>query len=260
MATFKLTLEYDGGGLVGWQRQRSGASIQALVEDAAAALDGRRVAATAAGRTDAGVHALGQVVGLALERAIEAPALVKALNARLPDSVRVVAAAEVPSSFHARFDARSKTYRYRIWNAEIASPFERRYAWHIGGALDVAAMDRAAGVLCGRRDFAAFQAAGRVPASSVRHVMASSVARGERSLITYDVIADGFLRHMVRNIVGTLVEVGRRRRPPEWMAEVLASRDRSRAGQTAPPEGLFLMRVEYNARFQASPSGTLNVA
>jgi len=276
MPTFKLTLAYDGTGYVGWQQQASGTSIQGLLEDALAELDGRDVRVTGAGRTDAGVHALGQVAGVSTERSIGAAALVGAINARLPGAVRVLAAEEVPPTFHARFNARSKTYRYRIWNGDVISPFERAYAWHVRTPLDVEAMASGACVLEGRHDFAAFQAADPEVRTTERVVFSSRVhsslvdlgpegpcytgsphgsSAGLRAwggtLITYEISGNGFLRHMVRNIVGTLVELGRRRRAAQWVSQVLASRDRAQAGPTAPPEGLFLVRIEYEAPLAA---------
>src|SRR6266852_3054644 len=176
MPTFRLIIAYDGTGFVGWQRQASGTSVQGLLEDALRALDERDVAVTGAGRTDAGVHALGQVAAFTLERTLQADAIVRALNARLPDAVRVLAADEVPASFNPRFDARAKTYRYRIWNGDVLSPFERRYAWHLPGALNVAAMRRAARVIEGEHDFAAFRSGGTNVATTVREVIASRVA------------------------------------------------------------------------------------
>ena len=246
MPHFKLTIAYDGTTFVGWQRQASGTSIQELLENAFATLDGQPVAVTGAGRTDAGVHAYGQVAHVSLRREIDAPTIVRALNNHLPPSVRIRDAAEVPATFHARFDATAKRYRYRIWNEPVLSPFERTCTWHIPGPpLNVGAMAAAAARLEGRHDFAAFQTAGAETRTSDRELF-SSVITAERPLITYDVRGNGFLRHMVRSIVGTLVEVGRNRHPPEWIAEVLASRDRTRGGRTAPAAGLILVGVEYN--------------
>jgi tRNA pseudouridine38-40 synthase len=266
MTTFKITLAYDGTGFVGWQRQASGTSIQGLLEDALRALDERAVAVAGAGRTDSGVHALGQIASFSLDRNIEPGVLLRALNARLPASVRVLAAEVVATAFHARFGATRKTYRYRIWNGDPMSPFERAYAWHLPGPLDVGAMRAAAILVEGRRDFAAFQAAGSSTRSSEREVFSSVVvSRGDRgpretaqpavpdsglachSLVEYEITGSGFLRHMVRNIVGSLVEVGRGRRPPEWMSTLLDERDRTRAGPTAPAQGLVLVAVEYGA-------------
>ena len=242
---FKLTISYDGTAFVGWQRQASGTSIQELLEDAFALLEGQPVAVTGAGRTDAGVHALAQAAHVSLQRIIDAATVVRALNNHLPPAVRVLAAVEVPAIFHARFDAAAKRYRYRIWNQPVLSPFERTFTWHIPGPiLDVEAMAAAAARLEGRHDFAAFQTAGAETHTSHR-VLFSSRISAERPLITYDVRGDGFLRHMVRSIVGTLVEVGRGRHPPEWITEVLMSKDRARGGRTAPAAGLFLVGVEY---------------
>jgi tRNA pseudouridine38-40 synthase len=245
MKTFKLTIAYDGTGLVGWQRQAAGISVQGLLEDAFSDLDGRGVAVTGAGRTDAGVHALGQVASVAIAREIDPPGILRAINVRLPPSIRIVDAVEAAPDFHARFDARNKAYRYRIWNADVMSPFERAYAWHVPSPmLDAAAMAAAARLLEGSHDFAAFQTAGGETHSSRRTVLASRVDRAG-ALITFEIVGDGFLRHMVRSIAGTLVEAGRGRRPASWLGDVLRSRDRAAAGPTAPPEGLFLVSVSY---------------
>jgi tRNA pseudouridine38-40 synthase len=249
--TFKITIAYDGTGFVGWQRQASGTSIQGLLEDALGELDGRPVTVIGAGRTDAGVHALGQVAAFSLERAIAADTVMRAVNARLPPAVRIVAAAEAPPGFHARFGARAKTYRYRIWNGEVISPFERDYAWHVAGDLGVERMAGAARFVEGRHDFAAFQATGSETQTTEREVFSSTICRLSTELIHYDITGDGFLRHMVRTIVGTLVEIGRGRRSVESIAETIRSRDRAAAGVTAPPEGLFLMAVVYETPLAA---------
>jgi len=255
MPSFRLTIAYDGTDFVGWQRQASGVSIQGVLEEALSILDGREVPVMGAGRTDAGVHARGQVASITVARAIDAPSLVRAVNARLPRTVRVVEAAEVPGTFHARFNARAKTYHYRIWNGEVMDPFLRAYAWHIPSpALDVTAMSAAAALLQGRHDFSAFQAAETDARSPERTVFASRFTPEPSSipiadvgrLLTYEISGDGFLRHMVRSIIGTLVEVGRGRQSSSWVGEVLASRDRSRAGRTAAAEGLCLMSVDYD--------------
>ena len=248
MPSFRITIAYDGGPFVGWQRQAAGTSIQGLIEGALRKLDGREVTVTGAGRTDAGVHAMGQVASFTLVRETPPEVVLRSLNARLPPEIRIVAAEDVPASFHARFNATSKTYRYRIWNADVLSPFERAYAWHVPGALDIDGMATAARLVEGRHDFAAFQTVGGASGPTERVITSSTLAAGSDDLLTYDVTGDGFLRHMVRAIVGTLVEVGRGRQRPEWMRDVIASRDRSRAGKTAPAHGLFLMRVDYDAR------------
>ena len=245
MASFRITLAYDGGPFVGWQRQAEGTSIQGLIEEALGELDGREVTVAGAGRTDAGVHALAQVASFTLIRDTLPDVVVRSLNGKLPPEIRVQAAEEVPASFHARFDATSKRYRYRLWNADVLNPFERAYVWHVPGALDVAAMAEAARCVEGRHDFAAFQTVGGAGGPTVRVVTLSNVARRDDGLVTYEVEGDGFLRHMVRAIVGTLVDVGRGRHSPEWMRDLIASRDRSQAGRTAPAHGLFLVCVGY---------------
>ena len=266
MSTFRITVAYDGAEFVGWQRQPNGPSIQGLLEGALGALDAAPVAVTGAGRTDAGVHALGQVASFQLSRAMEPQALLGALNARLPVSVRVTAVAPAADDFNARFAARTKTYRYQIWEGAVLSPFVRRCCWHVSGALDVTAMDAAARRLLGRRDFAAFQSSGSSVATTERTITRSHVREaasgvcaeaGGGRLIVYDVTGDGFLRHMVRAIAGSLVEVGLRRRPAAWVDEVMAAGDRGLAGPTAPPQGLFLVRVEYNSDLE---QGSAHVA
>ncbi len=252
MPHFKITLAYDGRDYVGWQRQLNGTSVQSIVEDALAVLDGRQVVVMGASRTDAGVHALGQVASATLLRDIEGPALVRALNALLPAGIRVSEAIDVPATFHARFDASAKTYRYRIWNHEILDPLERFGVWHVPSPrLDLDAMDAAARLFEGEHDFIAFQASGAVRTSTERSIFSSRVRSapamfgGDRNLVEYEVRGDGFLRHMVRTMVGTLVEVGRGRQDASWVPEVLAEKERANVGQTAPACGLFLVAVHY---------------
>lgn len=250
MTTFKLTLAYDGTDFVGWQRQASGRSVQALLEDALSPIEGVPVTVIGAGRTDAGVHALGQVASVCLTHPIGAPELRRALNATLPPDVRVLAAETAQDGFNARYAARSKSYRYHIICDDIIGPFDRRFAWHRPEPLDVAAMRRAAQCLRGRHDFSAFQSAGSGVASAVRQITvsqldASPVSKAGLEII-YDVRGDGFLRHMIRAIVGTLVEIGADRLKPDAVEEILASRDRHMAGPTAPARGLFLTGVYYD--------------
>jgi len=252
MATFKLTLAYDGTDYIGWQRQATGVSIQGLLEDALREFDDRDVAVAGAGRTDAGVHALGQVASCSLDRTIDPPTLVRALNYKLPHDVRVRRAHEMPPNFHARFDAHQKTYRYRLWNGSVFSPFQRRYAWHLPGALDIAAMRDATRLVEGTHDFAAFQAQGGDTPTTRRTVTQMRIADcGSR--IDVEISGTGFLRHMVRTLVGTLVEIGRGRRDWRWIGDVIASRDRNQAGQTAPAHGLFLVSVQYRHELAAEP-------
>jgi len=244
LKSFKITISYDGGPFVGWQRQAEGPSIQGLIEDALTDLEGQHVTVNGAGRTDAGVHAIGQVANFTLTREIEPEVVVRSLNAKLPIEIRVRSADVVPASFNARFHARTKSYRYRLWNADVLDPFERAYAWHVTAPLDVAAMAGAARMLEGHHDFAAFQA-GSERSATDRVITRSVLMASDRGLVTYDVSGNGFLRHMVRTIVGTLIEIGRGRRPPEWIRELIASRDRAQSGRTAPAHGLFLVRVDY---------------
>jgi tRNA pseudouridine38-40 synthase len=255
MRILKLTLSYDGTRLVGWQRQAEGESVQALLEDALARFEGRPVTVHGAGRTDAGVHALGQVASVEVTFAHDVSRLARALNAHLPEDIRVLAVEEAVPGFHARFRARSKTYRYCIRNAAVASPFERAFVWHVPQPLDVDAMRAAASRLLGRHDFSTFRSIGTDVPDAVRTLQVSAVVEtagavpwlGDAGpLLTYEVTGDGFLRHMVRAIAGTLVEVGRGWRDAAQMDDLLRAKDRARAGATAPPQGLFLVRVDYD--------------
>jgi tRNA pseudouridine38-40 synthase len=247
MRTLKLTIQYDGTEYVGWQRQSNGQSIQALLEDALAPIEGTPVTVHGAGRTDAGVHAMAQVASVAVANVLEPPTLVRALNAVLPADVRVLGVEEAEAEFHARFSARAKTYEYRIVNAPLVSAFLHRYAWHVPQPLDMEAMRTAAGPLVGRHDFAGFQAAGSAVATTERTILDLDFedGGGYDLPLVLRITGDGFLRHMVRNIVGTLVEVGVGRWDPWRLLAVLDSKDRVQAGPTAPPHGLFLTRVTY---------------
>jgi tRNA pseudouridine38-40 synthase len=245
LRNLKVTLAYDGTRLVGWQRQAEGDSVQGLLEDALARFEGAPVTVHGAGRTDAGVHALAQVASVQLTCTHDVATLTRALNAQLPEDVRVRSIAEMPLDFHARFSARSKTYRYQIRHGTIADPFERAYVWHMPESLDVDAMRAAAGVLVGTHDFAAFQSMGS-PTRDSRRTVTQSVIEDDAGRLTYEISGDGFLRHMVRAIVGTLVEIGRGFRTPDSMTSVLRGSARADAGPTAPPQGLFLVRVDYH--------------
>jgi tRNA pseudouridine38-40 synthase len=248
----KLTIEYDGTNYIGWQRQAEGVSIQSLIEDALGPFEGRPVTVHAAGRTDAGVHALAQVASVVMSVGHDVATLQRALNAVLPADVRITSVEDAPSGFHARFDAVSKTYEYRIVNGPYASAFQQRYVWHVPGALDLDAMRAGAGVLVGRHDFAAFQATGASVNTTVRTIFALDLfqrdgAATEPAVLVLRITGDGFLRHMVRTIAGTLVDVGFGRWPAAHVRTILAGRDRTGAGRAAPAAGLFLVHVSYVA-------------
>ena len=244
----KLTIAYDGTAYAGWQRQTGVDTVQARLEAALAEIEGRAVTVHGAGRTDAGVHAWGQVASFKLEHGIDTHSLSLALNTKLPDDIRIREVRTMPASFHARFLARRKSYRYRINRTPVANPMERRFAWHVADVLDLGAMREAGAILIGQHDFAAFQTAATdaTVRTTVRTVFGFSIGPEADDIVMIEVVGDGFLRYMVRTIVGTLVEVGLGRRSVGDMAEILTSRTRDRAGQTAPPRGLFLMSVDYS--------------
>jgi tRNA pseudouridine38-40 synthase len=263
--TLKITLAYDGTAYCGWQRQTDGVSIQGLLEGALGRIEGSPVTVHGAGRTDAGVHALGQVASAIVSSALDVHTLQRALNASLPSDVRVVAVDEMPDGFHARFSATGKAYEYWIFEGEVQPPFARVWSWHHPRTLDAAAMDRAAGAIVGTRDFSAFQSSRtdvKTVVRTVRHasVRAEPAHAGPGGLadqpaspgaggrfVVIRVEANGFLRHMVRAIAGTLVEIGEGRREADTLPAIIASRDRAAAGATAPALGLVLVRVDYGA-------------
>lgn len=243
--TFKLVIEYDGTAFHGWQRQKNDRTVQAAIERALAVMTRERVAVIGSGRTDAGVHALGQVASFTTRSHLDADAFLNGLNSLLPDDVVVHRCSRMPERFHARFDVQSKHYRYHILNRPLAPAVGRQFVWHIRQPLDRSAMAEAAARLTGTHDFKAFEGAGSPRPHTVRTVTASVLEdTGDGSLI-YDIHADGFLRFMVRNIVGTLVAVGRGKIAVADIDGILRSRNRSIAGPTAPPRGLFLMKVSY---------------
>jgi tRNA pseudouridine38-40 synthase len=250
MRTLKLTVAYDGTNYVGWQRQDNGLAVQQVIEEAfvplvgAETAGGRAPAVVGAGRTDAGVHALGQVASVHVDGDLATDAIQRALNVRLPLDVRVVGVVDAAPGFHARSEAAGKTYRYRVATVPVLSPFDRLYMFHGPGPHDVSAMRRAAARLVGRHDFASFQTTGSWPLDTVRTIHRLEV-RETAAELAIEVEGDGFLRHMVRAIAGTLLEIGLGQRAPEAITDVIAARDRQAAGRTLPALGLTLVTVRY---------------
>lgn len=242
----RLTIEYDGTDFSGWQVQSKRPSVQAELQRSIRAVIHEQVRLIGAGRTDAGVHALGQVANFTTTAALAVHRFPAALNFHLPETIRVLDAVEAAADFHARYAARGRTYRYVILNRPAPSAILRRHAWHVPAALDVDAMRRAAGALIGRHAFTAFRAVGSGERTTVCDLRLADVVRTDDMVIlTFE--ADRFLRHMVRLITGTLAAVGRGKMPEENVARILAAEDNRRAGPRAPARGLFLVRVDYQS-------------
>ena len=242
---FKLTIEYDGTSYHGWQRQPNGPSIQQAVESAIQTMTRQNITLIGSGRTDAGVHALGQTAGFCCDTRLEPEELHKGLNSLLADDIVIRRCEKVPDRFHARYDVKSKLYRYWIINDPLPPAIGRQYAWWIRSPLDLEAMQKAADLILGEHDFKAFEASGSPRSHTRRHVMQAGWRRHPPNRLAFDIRADGFLRYMVRNIVGTLVEVGFNKLTPGRFEVVLNSLDRTRAAATAPARGLFLVQVFY---------------
>ena len=240
----KVVLEYDGSGFAGWQQQASGRTVESELKRALRELTGNDHTVYAAGRTDAGAHAEGQVVNFQFVGRIAPQRLVAALNARLPEDVAALSAEVVPDGFHARYSARWRRYRFRYLDRPARAALERRRCWHVAGPLDVDAMARAAEALPGKHDWTTFCSASEPPAQRVREMRSAKVRR-KGEFVEVELVAEGFLRGLARGIAGALAEVGRGRRPPRWVGEVLRARDRRLAPKTAPAGGLTLMEVIY---------------
>ena len=249
-----LGVEYDGTGYVGWQRQRSRVGVQQRLEDAIAAVADERVDAICAGRTDAGVHATGQVAHFDTRAERTPRGWLLGINSNLPDDINATWVAPVADDFHARYSALARSYRYVILNRLVRSALYRRRAWWVHEVLDESAMQAAGEALIGEHDFSAFRAAGCQSTTAVREVTRLTVDRRGHWVIL-DITANAFLQHMVRNITGTLVAIGRGEASPERTAEILAGRDRRAAGVAAPPHGLTLMRVDYAPACGVPPPG-----
>jgi tRNA pseudouridine38-40 synthase len=240
----KVVLEYDGSGFAGWQQQAHGRTVEAELKQALQSVTGQEHKVYAAGRTDAGAHAEGQVVSFQTDGRLSPHRLVAALNAKLPADVAVLSGEQVPDEFHARYSARWRRYRYRFLDRPSRPALERGRCWHVRGALDAGAMSLAAKALVGRHDWTSYCSASEPTDSRVREMRSARVVR-RGDVVELELVAEGFLRGLARSIAGALAEVGRGRRPPEWVGEVLGARDRRRAARTAPAGGLTLMEVIY---------------
>jgi tRNA pseudouridine38-40 synthase len=245
-----LIVAYDGTEYAGWQIQLRDPSVQQCLQEAWRGVTGESIAIIASGRTDSGVHALGQVCSVATGSSLSCAAIVRALNAHLPPDVRVLRVEEAPPGFHAIRDAIAKTYRYQIQFGSIPNALQRRHYWFVRGPLDIDAMRCAAETLIGRHDFASFQAVGAERVSTVRTIHCLELVQQTRDgypELLVEISADGFLYNMVRIIVGSLVLVGRHKKPPSWLEVVRDARDRRMAGPTAPARGLVLVDVAYES-------------
>jgi len=241
----KFILAYDGTHYHGWQRQRNEITIQGVIEERLQVMTGEPVNLVSSGRTDAGVHALNQVCNFMTRSAIPLKSIQKGLNSLLPDDIFVKDAEYVPAEFHSRYNAKSKIYEYRILNSEIPDMFQRDFLWHIRPALDIKEMGVCVSLLKGTHDFSSFKSTGSGTTDPVRSVLMAKIEGSESGVVRIVIEADGFLRHMVRNIVGTVVEAGLGKISPERFKEIIDLRDRQLAGVKAPPQGLFLVKVRY---------------
>jgi tRNA pseudouridine38-40 synthase len=245
MKNFKITIEYDGSAYHGWQRQATGRTIQGEIESALAIMTGNRISVTGSGRTDAGVHALNQTANFKCVTSLSPEIFLKGLNSLLPKDIVITSCESVPDKFHARYDVKSKTYHYRLLNRLLPAAIYRQYAWHIRKKLDLKTMQNALSCITGRHDFKAFEGSGSPRADSIRCITAVDLIRTDDEYLVLKFVGDGFLKFMVRNIVGTLVDVGLGKITPDDFKQILASKNRNLAGITAPAHGLFLVDVKY---------------
>lgn len=245
MRVIRLVLEYDGSGFSGWQVQPGRRTIQGEIEKALFELTNEKISVIASGRTDAGVHALGQVAGFRTESSHQAFVFKRGLNALLPADVAVLEARDAAPGFNARKSAQGKWYRYLVLDRSEKAALQKDRVWRFPAGLDPGAMREAAARLIGTHDFQSFRASGCEAASSIKHMRRIDVFRNPGGLIVIEMWASAFLKQMARNIVGTLVEVGAGKRKPAEITEILEARNRERAGVCAPPQGLYLVRVDY---------------
>ena len=244
MSTIKLTIEYDGTAYAGWQRQLNQPTIQAVLEEALFKITQQRISTVASGRTDSGVHALGQVVSFQSDKSLKCTQWRAALHRYLPRDITVISSEQAPDDFHARFSAKGKIYEYRISIQPSRPALDRYRVWHLPHQLDTEAMKQAIPDLCGTHDFTSFRGQRSQTLNPVCTISHLSL-RSETPSVTFRIEGDRFLKHMVRNIVGTLIEVGQHRRPSNSLQEVLQAKNRRTAGRTAPPHGLYLTQVLY---------------
>ncbi|MEA3344017.1 MAG: tRNA pseudouridine(38-40) synthase TruA [archaeon] len=245
LKNFKIIIEYDGTSYHGWQRQKNEHTIQEEIEKTLLTMTGKKTVLTASGRTEAGVHALGQVANFTCDTSLSPQAFLNGLNSLTKDDIIIISCDIVDENFHSRFDAKSKTYNYRILNRNLPVAINRQYAWFIRKTLDLVSMRHAARHIIGTHDFKAFEGTGSPRSHTTRCVMKADIVEQENGFIVFEIEADGFLRFMVRNIVGTLVDVGLGKITTNDFKKILLSKNRSMAGATAPPHGLFLMKVKY---------------
>ena len=245
MSNFKITIEYDGSAYHGWQRQASDRTIQGEIEDALKTMTGNIVSVTGSGRTDAGVHALNQAANFRCATSLTPEAFLKGLNSLLPEDIVITSCKMVSEKFHARYDVKSKVYHYRILNRLLPAAISRHYAWHIRKELDLSAMKEALSYIIGSHDFKAFEGSGSPRASTVRCITNADLVKPDNDYLVLKIEGDGFLKFMIRNIVGTLVDVGFNKITPQDFKQIIITKDRNLAGITAPAHGLFLMEVKY---------------
>ena len=242
---FKITIEYDGSRYHGWQRQKQDRSIQQEIETALEKMTSSSVTLIGSGRTDAGAHAAGQVANFKCDTRLGPEAFFNGLNSLLPDDIIIKDCVSVGSTFHARYDARSKVYQYKILNRSVPSAIGRQYVWYIRKKLDLPSMRAALVHIIGRHDFKSFEGTGSPRQNTIRKVFSAELTEHDNELLIFQIEAEGFLRYMVRNMVGTLADVGLRKITPDDFKVILDSKDRARAGATAPPHGLTLIEVKY---------------
>jgi tRNA pseudouridine38-40 synthase len=244
VANFKAVIQYDGTNYSGWQIQPDCFTIQGTLQQTLYKITNEKVTIHGSGRTDAGVHALGQVASFKIEKVMEESSLQSALNSLLPHDIKVIHLSEAADEFNAQYDVKSKEYKYQIYMGKVASPFLYRYVYHLPGKLDIEEMKKAAKQFIGEHDFSAFKSAEGACRNTVRKVFQSDIINNE-DIIYFIVVANGFMQYMVRTMVGTLINVGRGKMSATQIGKIIASKNRANAGATAPPQGLFLIKVNY---------------